>query len=73
MQSEIPLSLRSKQAAKTLGISVRYLSQLTHDGHISCVRLGSGSRKTVLYPMDVLREFLASRVACIGHSRKVVN
>jgi excisionase family DNA binding protein len=53
-----PLALRPTEAAKALGISLRHLWQLTHDGHIPCVRVGSGKRKTVLYPMDVLSAWL---------------
>lgn len=52
------LALRPNQAAKALGISTRHLWQLTHDGHIPCVRVGSGSRKTVLYPTAVLTAWL---------------
>ena len=56
-----PFALRSKEAAKALGISARHLWQLTHDGHVPCVRIGSGKRQTVLYPADTLREWLASK------------
>ena len=53
-----PLALRPREAAKALGISTRHLWQLTKDGHIPCMRVGSGRRKTVLYPVDVLRTWL---------------
>src|SRR5581483_5099992 len=36
-----PLALRPREAAKALGISARHLWQLTKDGHIPCVRVGS--------------------------------
>jgi hypothetical protein len=42
-----------------LGISARHLWQLTKDGHIPCVRVGSGKRKTVLYPVEQLQAWLA--------------
>jgi excisionase family DNA binding protein len=50
-----PLALRPREAAKALGISARHLWQLTKDGHIPCVRVGSGTRKTVLYPVADLQ------------------
>jgi excisionase family DNA binding protein len=43
-RSQSPLSLRLRPAAKVLGISERFLWQLTRDGHIPCVRVGSGKR-----------------------------
>src|SRR5262249_44161405 len=46
-----PLALRRREAAKALGISPRLLWQLTKDGQIPCVRVGSGTRKSVLYPV----------------------
>ena len=58
-----PLALRPREAAKALGISARLLWQLTKDGHIPCVRIGSGKRKTVLYPIDALQAFLTGRTA----------
>ncbi len=52
------LSLRPAEAAKALGISPRLLWQLTHDGHVPCVRVGSGKRRTVLYPVADLQAWL---------------
>ncbi|MCA9069023.1 MAG: helix-turn-helix domain-containing protein, partial [Planctomycetaceae bacterium] len=52
------LALRPREAAKALGISPRLLWQLTNDGHIPCVRIGTGKRKTVLYPVNVLEDWL---------------
>jgi excisionase family DNA binding protein len=52
------LALRPREAAKALGISTRLLWQLTKDGTIPCVRVGSGKRKTVLYPVDQLQAWL---------------
>jgi len=54
-----PLALRPREAAKALGISPRLLWQLTHDGAIPCVRVGSGKRRTVLYPMAELQAWLS--------------
>jgi excisionase family DNA binding protein len=58
-----PLALRPREAAKALGISTRHLWQLTKDGHIPCVRVGNGTRKTVLYPVTELRAWLARQAA----------
>jgi len=55
------LALRPREAAKALGISTRLLWQLTHDGHIPCVRVGSGKRRTVLYPTADLQAWLTRR------------
>jgi excisionase family DNA binding protein len=52
------LALRPREAAKSLNISPRLLWQLTKDGHIPCVRVGTGRRKTVLYPVAVLEAWL---------------
>jgi excisionase family DNA binding protein len=53
------LALRPREAAKALGISPRLLWQLTHDGVIPCVRVGSGKRRTVLYPTADLQAWLS--------------
>ena len=58
-----PLALRSNEAAKALGISPRLLWQLSKEGRIPCVRIGSGKRKTVLYPVAELQAWLASEAA----------
>lgn len=52
------LALRSREAAKALGISPRLLWQLTKDGAIPALRVGKGKRKIVLYPVDQLRKWL---------------
>lgn len=54
-----PLALRPRQAARALGISSRHLWQLTRDGHIPCVRIGRGKRRTVLYPIADLEAWLS--------------
>ena len=55
------LALRPREAAKALSISPRLLWQLTHDGVIPCVRVGSGKRRTVLYPTADLQAWLSRR------------
>ena len=57
------LALRPREAAKALGISPRLLWQLTKDGHIPCVRVGSGKRKSVLYPLAELQAWLTQQAA----------
>lgn len=57
------LALRPREAAKALNISSRHLWQLTKDGHIPCVRIGDGKRKTVLYPVAVLQAWLVQQTA----------
>lgn len=54
----LPLALRPREAAKSLGISPRHLWQLTKDGRIPCVRIGDGKRKTVLYSVADLQAWL---------------
>ena len=61
-----PLALRPREAAKALGISARHLWQLTKDGHIPCVRVGSGTRKTVLYPVADLQAWLTRQTQAKG-------
>ena len=58
-----PLALRPREAARALGISPRLLWQLTRDGCIPCVRVGSGTRKTVLYPVANLQTWLTRQAA----------
>ena len=58
-----PLALRPREAAKALGISPRLLWQLTKDGHVPCVRVGNGKRRTVLYPVSDLQAWLSRQAA----------
>ena len=58
-----PLALRPREAAKALGISPRLLWQLTKDEVIPCARVGSGKRKTVLYPVADLQAWLTNQAA----------
>lgn len=57
------LALRPREAARALAISERLLWQLTHDGVVPCVRVGSGKRKAVLYPQTILEVWLAQQAA----------
>ncbi|MFC1635167.1 helix-turn-helix domain-containing protein [Planctomycetota bacterium] len=55
MEPEIPcLAMRSRNAAKALGISERLLWEWTDRGVVPHIRLG----KAILYPVDALREWL---------------
>jgi hypothetical protein len=55
------LALRPDDAAAALGISTRTLWQWNRDGLIPCVRVGTGSRQVVLYPVDALKAWLVSQ------------
>lgn len=70
-QKIAPLSLRPREAARVLGISPRHLWQLTKDGEIPAVRLGLGKRQTVLYPVKMLADWLAS--SCTTPTEKAVD
>ena len=52
-----PLSLRPREAAAALGLSVSTLARLTRAGKLSCVKLG----RSVLYPVTMLEEFLRAQ------------
>ena len=61
-QSIESLALRPRDAAKALGISTRTLWALTAPrGPISCVRVGSGKRRVVLYPIAALQAWLSAQ------------
>lgn len=54
------LALRPREAAKALGVSARTLWGLTAPrGPIPCVRVGTGKRRTVLYPVADLQAWLS--------------
>lgn len=61
------LALRPRDAARQLQISPRLLWQLSHDGVIPCVRVGSGKRRTVLYPVNELRAWLSQQASSAAH------
>ena len=68
-----PLALRPRDAAKTLGVSPRTLWGWTRAGIIPCVSIGSGKRKTVLYPVADLHAWLARQAdggKGVGHEPK---
>jgi excisionase family DNA binding protein len=54
-----PLSYRPRDAARMLGVSARTLYEWTRSGRVHCVRIGTGKRAAVLYPVDSLRRLLA--------------
>ena len=56
------LALRPREAAKALGIGERLLWEMTKNGEIPCVRLGS---RLILYPVDVLRDWLKNRATAV--------
>ena len=61
-----PLAMRPRDAARTLGISPRTLWEWTRDGIVPCVRVGTGKRKTVLYPVADLQAWLSQRAKTDG-------
>ena len=58
-----PLAVRPREAARMLGISLRYLQELTHNGEIPHIKLG----RATLYVVEDLREWLRSR-RVLSHS-----
>lgn len=56
-----PLALRPREAAKALQISPRLLWQLSKDGKVPCIRVGSGKRQTLLYSVAALKDWLEDR------------
>jgi excisionase family DNA binding protein len=63
------LALRLHAAAKALNISPRTLWRLTKDGHIPCVRVGSGKRRMTLYPLSALEAWLGRESTKKGGSQ----
>jgi len=57
------LAVRPREAARMLGISLRYLQELTHNGEIPHIKLG----RATLYVVEDLREWLRSR-RVLSHS-----
>lgn len=60
------LALRPREAAAALGISPRLLWTLTKKGQVPCLRLGSGKRQVVLYPVAELQSWLSRQAAKEG-------
>jgi excisionase family DNA binding protein len=48
------LSLRPREAAAALGVSISTLERITKSGALPCVKLG----RAVLYPVSSLKQFL---------------
>jgi len=63
-----PLALRPREAAKALSVSPRTLWEWTRTGVVPCVRIGSGKRQTVLYPVVDLQAWLASNAKTVTTS-----
>lgn len=63
MHAPEPLACRIKDAARILGLSVRTVWQLAHDGEIPVVRVGTGRRRSLLFPIEGLRSWLLERSA----------
>lgn len=62
-RDDVPrLSLRPREAARALGIGQRKLWELTNRNEIPHLRLD----KTILYPVDELRRWLAERAGAKG-------
>lgn len=53
--ASLRLALRPKEAARALGIGERLLWSMTNQGVIPHLKIG----KATLYPVDVLRDWLA--------------
>lgn len=58
-----PLALRPRDAARMLGVSPRTLWGWTQAGIVPCARIGTGSRKTVLYSVADLQAWLSEQAA----------
>jgi excisionase family DNA binding protein len=56
-----PMVLRPREAARTLSISTRTLFAWTKQGRVPHIRVGTGRRTTVLYPVAELRSWLAAQ------------
>ena len=62
-QLQTPLALRPREAARALSISERTLWQLTHDGLVPHVKLGTGKKRSTLYPVEALQAWLNQQVS----------
>ena len=68
-QNSERLALRPQEAARALGVSLRTLWTMTSPrGPIPCVRLPSGKRAAVLYPVEALRQWMAAEMTRQCHS-----
>lgn len=57
------LAVPAREAARILGISPRFLWQLTRDGKIPVLRLGDGKRKRILYSVAQLQRWITDQTA----------
>jgi excisionase family DNA binding protein len=57
--ADISIALRSREAAKALGISERHLWQLSKEGKIPHRRIGDGKRVICLYSVDAIKAWLS--------------
>ncbi len=53
-----PLALKTREAARVLGISAKTLSALVRRGEIRARRLGTGPRAGLLFPVAELERWL---------------
>ncbi len=53
-----PFCLRLSQVAKVLGLSQRTVWAMAKDGRIPCLRVGDGKKKVLLFPLDLLKEWV---------------
>lgn len=65
-----PLALRPRDAARLLGVSPRTLWGWTRDGLVPCVRVGTGKRRAVLYPLAELQAWLTQQVGASNGGAK---
>ena len=63
--AQTPLALRPRDAARLLGVSPRTLWGWTRDGIVPCVRVGTGTRKIVLYPVTDLQTWLSRETTTV--------
>ena len=68
------LALRPQEAARALGVSLRTLWTMTSPrGPIPCVRLPSGKRAAVLYPVEALRQWMAAEMTRQCHTSEAAD
>ena len=63
-QSRVTLALRTREAAKALGISPRLLATLVAEKRVPHVRVN----KALIFPVRELQEWLTSQIGKEGHS-----
>lgn len=63
MSADLPRFVRTAEAARRLGISVRGVRMLIKRGRLASVRLGPGRRGCLLVPEAALERLLAERRA----------